>query len=66
MAHENNDKDHYYEKPPIFDGENFDYWKDRKEIFFIGCDADLWDMILHGYTHPVDTYDTNLERSKMN
>lgn len=23
------DKDHYSAKPLVFDGENFDYWKDR-------------------------------------
>jgi hypothetical protein len=25
----NNDRDHYNAKPPIFDGEKFEYWKDR-------------------------------------
>lgn len=27
------DKDRINTKPPMFDGENFDYWKDRIESF---------------------------------
>ena len=41
-------------KPPVFDGENFDYWKDRIESFFLAHDVDLWDMVIDGYIHPVD------------
>lgn len=66
IAHANNDKDHYSAKPPIFDGEKFDYWKERIKSFFIGCVVDLWDMVLDGYTRPIDTNVTNLRRSKMN
>lgn len=65
MAQENNDKNHYSAKPPIFNREKFDYWKDRIEIFFIGCDADLWDIVLDGYTHYVYDNDTKFERRKM-
>ena len=39
------DKDRISGKPPIIDGENFDYWKDRIESFFLAHDADLWDMV---------------------
>ena len=48
------DKDRINNKPPIFDGENFDYQKDRIESFFLPHDADLWDMVIDGYIHPVD------------
>ena len=47
-------KDRINTKPPIFDGENFEYWKDSIESTFLGYDADLWDMVLDGYTHPID------------
>ena len=50
----NNERDHYSEKPPIFDGEKFDYWKDIIESFFLGYDVDLWDLILDGYVQPVN------------
>lgn len=39
----------------MFDGEKFEYWKDRIESFFLGFDADLWDLVIDGYVHP--TYD---------
>lgn len=65
MAQANNDKDHYYAKPPVFDGEKQDYWKDGIKIFFVGFDADLWDMVLDGYTYHVDDRESKLERSKM-
>ena len=40
------DKDRISGKPPVFDRENFDYWKDRIESFFLAHDADLWDMVI--------------------
>src|SRR4051812_22296628 len=40
-----------YTKPPVFDGENFEYWKDRIESFFLGQDPDLWDIVVDGYNH---------------
>lgn len=61
----NNDKDHYSVKPLIFDGEKFDYWKDRIKSFFLGYDADLWDMVMDGYTHHVYSNGVKLERNKM-
>ncbi|XP_058768905.1 uncharacterized protein LOC131642702 [Vicia villosa] len=44
-----------YIKPLVFDGENFEYWKDRIEISFLGQDPDLWDIVVDGYNHPEDT-----------
>ncbi|XP_050899820.1 uncharacterized protein LOC127106581 [Lathyrus oleraceus] len=61
----NNDIDHYSAKPPIFDGEKFDYWKDRIESLFLGYDVDLWDLVVDGYDHPVNTEGNNLARSVM-
>ncbi|XP_057444141.1 uncharacterized protein LOC130736319 [Lotus japonicus] len=67
MATTTNDaqKAYYNAKPPIFDGEKFDYWKDRIESFFLGFDADLWDHIVDGYTCPVDEAGVNIQRDKM-
>lgn len=66
MTHADNDKDHYSTKPPILDWEKFDYWKDKIRRYFIDIDANLWDMVIDGYTHPTYEYGTKLERSKMN
>lgn len=61
----NNEKDHYYAKPMIFGGEKFNYQKDKIESLFLGYDADLCDMVMNGYTHPVDSNGVKLERNKM-
>src|ERR1044072_344441 len=55
----------YSAKPPIFDGEKFDYWKDRIESFFLGFDMDLWDLVIEGYQHPKDVEGKAISRSQM-
>ena len=47
VVSDSNDKS-YNVKPLIFDGEKFEYWKDRLESFFLGHDFDLWDMVVNG------------------
>jgi hypothetical protein len=49
----------------MFDGEDFEYWKDRLESFILGYDPDLWDMVLDGYKHPVDKDGNKIERKEM-
>src|ERR1044072_4357194 len=45
MANTFENKDNNYSaKPPIFDGEKFDYWKDRIKSFFLGFDIDLYEQ----------------------
>ena len=58
----NEDRDRFSGKPPVFDGENFDYWKDRIESCFLAHDVDLWDMVTDGYTHPVDGSGQKIDR----
>ena len=60
MATEQNNNS--YTRPPVFDGEDFDYWKDRLESFFLGHDSDLWDIVLDGYTHPTDSEGNKIDR----
>jgi predicted house-cleaning NTP pyrophosphatase (Maf/HAM1 superfamily) len=59
------DKDHYSAKPPIFDGEKLDYWNDRIESFFLGFDADIWDIVVDGYTCPVNSHVVKILRDEM-
>src|SRR4051812_35331828 len=54
-----------YTRPPVFDGENFDYWKDRLESYFLGLDGDLWDLLVDGYKHPVKASGAKLTRQEM-
>src|ERR1044072_4588337 len=60
-----NKDNHYSAKPPIFDGEKFDYWKDRIKSFFLGFDMDLWDLVVDGYEEPRDTDGKIMPRSQM-
>src|ERR1044072_1132877 len=66
MANTSENKDNTYSaKPPIFDGEKFEYWKDRIESFFLGHDVDLWDIVIKGYEHPKDAEGKAISRSQM-
>lgn len=35
-------------RPPCFDGENYDFWKIRMKIFIQSQDLDIWDAIENG------------------
>src|SRR3954464_7069640 len=54
-----------YTRPPVFDGENFEYWKDKLESYFLGLDVDLWDLLMDGYKHPVNASGVKLTRQEM-
>ena len=58
----NEERDRFSGKPALFDGENFDYWKDRIESFFLAHNADLGDRVTDGYTHPVNASGQKIDR----
>ena len=35
-------------RPPLFNGENYPYWKKRMENFIQSVDLEMWDIILDG------------------
>src|SRR3954468_4232330 len=51
-----------YNRPPVFDGENFEYWKDRLESYFL---CHLWDVVLDSYRHPVNARGLKMSRQEM-
>ena len=59
------EKDRISCRHPIFDGEKFDYWKDTIKSFFLAYDADLWDICIDGYIHPVDESGQKIDRKRM-
>ena len=61
----NEERDRFSGKPPVFDGENFDYWKDIIESFFLPYDADLWNIVTDGYIHPIDESGQKIDRKRM-
>jgi hypothetical protein len=40
-------------KPPLFDGTNFSFWKVRMRTYIMALGADVWDVVETGYTKPV-------------
>ena len=59
------ERDSYSSKPSIFDGEIFDYWKDRIRSHLLGFDLDLWDIIVDVYSYPVDEEGKEVPRSAL-
>ena len=41
-------------RPPLFNGNEYDYWKQRMITFFDAQNIDLWDVVETGYTAPVN------------
>src|ERR1044072_7399572 len=59
-------KDNLYNaKPPVFDGEKFDYWKDKIKSFFLGLDFELWELVTEGYEEPKDAEGNAIPLSQM-
>jgi hypothetical protein len=40
-------------KPPMFDGTNFSFWKVRMKTCIMALGVDIWDVVETGYTKPV-------------
>ncbi|MCH88300.1 phytoalexin-deficient 4-2 protein, partial [Trifolium medium] len=41
-----------YNRAPIFDGENYDYWKECMSIHIQSLDMDVWDAVVNGRFQP--------------
>ena len=39
-------------RPPIFDGNNFFYWKIRTTTYLQSLETDVWEIVEGGYTFP--------------
>ena len=37
-----------YNRAPIFDGENYDYWKECMTVYIHSVDMDVWDAVANG------------------
>jgi hypothetical protein len=40
-------------KPPLFDGTIFSFWKVRMRTYIMALGVDVWDVVETGYTKPV-------------
>ena len=53
-------------KAPTWNGDNFYFWRDKLESYFLSFDEDIWEMVLNGYTHPTNEEGSKIARKDMN
>jgi len=41
-------------RPPLFTGENYPFWKVRMQIFLESIDRGIWDVVLNGLFIPIN------------
>ena len=39
-----------YTRSPLFDGTDYNYWKQRMSIHLKGIDIGLWKIVMNGFT----------------
>ena len=42
-------------RPPLFDGINYQVWSNRMSIFMRSCDYEMWDIVMDGPYVPTKT-----------
>lgn len=56
---------HATNRPPLFDGINFSYWKARMRVFLLSTDYDVWQIVESGYHEPtITTADVTMTKPK--
>ena len=48
-------KGHSINRPPLFDGLNYQFWSNRVSIFMRSYDYEIWDVVLDGLYVPMTT-----------
>ena len=43
---------HSTQRPPLFDGSNYNYWKCRMKIYLQSINYELWNIVEAAYTKP--------------
>ena len=46
---------HFSNRPPLFDGSNYQFWSNRISIFMQSYDYEMWDVVLDGPYVPMKT-----------
>jgi hypothetical protein len=56
-----------YNRAPIFDGENYDYWKECMNVHIQSFDMDVWEaMVNRRFQSEVVANEVALEKPKVN
>ena len=48
-------KRHSTNRPPLFDGSNYQFWSNHMSIFMRAYDYEMWDVVLDGPYIPMKT-----------
>ncbi|KAG5590069.1 hypothetical protein H5410_040583 [Solanum commersonii] len=53
-------------KPPLFNGQHYSWWKLRMEIFFQAEDYELWNRVIDGPEYPIkkDVENNDVQKEK--
>ena len=52
---------HSINRPPLFDGTNYQVWSNRMSIYMRSCDYEMWKVIMDGPYVPIKTNGENGE-----
>ena len=52
---------HSINRPPLFDGTNYQFWSNRMSIFMRSFDYEMWDIVMEGPYVPTKSKGTNQE-----
>ncbi|XVF37301.1 hypothetical protein REPUB_Repub19eG0134400 [Reevesia pubescens] len=50
---------HATNRPPLFDGTNYQFWSTRIAVYIQACDMDMWDVIMEGPFIPTKKNEAN-------
>ncbi|XVF02159.1 hypothetical protein REPUB_Repub04eG0152000 [Reevesia pubescens] len=50
---------HVTNRPPLFNGTNYQFWSTRIAIYIQACDMDMWDIIMEGLFIPTKKNEAN-------
>ena len=57
-------KGHVTQRPPLFDGSNYNYWKCRMKIYLQSLNYEQWNIVEAPYTKSTTNYDAWSEEQK--
>ena len=52
---------HSTNRPPLFDGTNYQFWSNRMRVYTRSCDYEMWDIVMDGPYVPTKTKGENRE-----
>ena len=52
---------HSTNRPPLFDGTNYQFWSNRMSIYMRSCDYEMWEVVMDGPYVPTKTKERSEE-----